>query len=167
MNAIFNTKTFEGQGNRVFHLIKERYPKESTRRFRTIRGLKNGLKRQYSTGVVVVIVNTEEELLELALQPALPQSMAIVVILPDRNESLLRVASALSPALIWFDDNSVDDLMSIITRIKIAQQFRREEFEDLELSWADDFPEVTRYLWHSMKNSGPHIQSLAEIVYYA
>jgi hypothetical protein len=167
MNAIFSTRKFEGQGDRVFDLMKQRYPDEPTRRYRSIPALKNGLKRQYSTGVVVVVVETEEELLELALQPALPQSMAIVVILPDRNEGLLRVASALSPALIWFDDNSVDDLMTIIARIKIQQEYHREEFEDLELSWSEDYPEVTKYLWQSMKTLGPRIQSLAEIVYYA
>ena len=167
MNAIFSTGKFEAQGDRVFDLMGQRYPDESTRKFRSIPALKNALKRQYSTGIIVVVVDTEEELLELALQPALPQSMAIVVILPDRNEGLLRVASALGPALIWFDDNSVDDLMMIIARIKMEQQFQRQEFEDLELSWSDDFPEVTKFLWHSMKTHGPRIQSLAEIVYYA
>jgi hypothetical protein len=167
MNAIFSTKKFESQGTRVFELLKEKYPAESTKRFLTIQALKNGLKRVHSNGVVVVVVSTEDELLELALQPWLPQSVATVVILPDRNESLLRVASALSPALIWFDDNSVVDLMTIIGRIKLEQNIHREELEDLELSWADDYPYLSGFLWHSMKNYGPRIQSLAEIAYYA
>jgi hypothetical protein len=167
MNAIFSTKKFEDQGKRVFELFKQRYPAESTRRFLTIQALKNGLKRVHSNGVVVAVVSTGDELLELALQPALPQTMAVVVILPDRNESLLRVAGALSPALIWFDDNSVDDLMTIIGRIKIEQNIDRENLEDLELSWSDDHPYLSGFLWHSMKNYGPRIQSLAEIAYYA
>jgi len=167
MNAIFSSKKFEAQGNRVFDLIREKYPEESTRRFLTIKALKNGLKKLYSTGVVVVVVNTEDELLELALQPAFPQSMAIVVILPDRNESLLRIASALSPTLIWFDDNSVDDLITIINRIKVEQQINREELENLELSWSEDYPHIGGFLWHSMRGYGAKIQGLAEIVYYA
>ena len=167
MNAVFSTKTFEAQGKRVFELLKRAYPTESTRRFLTVPALKNGLKRLYTTGVVVVVVDSEDELFELALRPSLPQSMAVIVILPGRDESLLRVAGALQPALIWFDDNSVDDLMAIIGRIKVEQQIKREELEDLELSWSEEYPNLTRFLWHSMKTHGPRIQSLAEIVYYA
>ncbi|OGD11936.1 MAG: hypothetical protein A2Y86_00510 [Candidatus Aminicenantes bacterium RBG_13_62_12] len=167
MNAIFSTRELEAQGKRVFELVKNKYPAESTRRFHTIPALKNGLKRLCSTGVVVAVVNSEDELLELALPPALPQSMAVVVILPGRDESLLRVAAALRPALIWFDDNSVEDLMAIIDRIKIDQRVKREELEDLELSWSEGYPRITRFLWHSMKTRGPSIQGLAEIVYYA
>jgi hypothetical protein len=167
MNAVYSCKKFEGQGERVLGLLKEKYPEESTRRFLTIKALKNGLKRLHSNGIVIVVVSTEEELLELAHQPAIPQSMAIVVILPDRNEGLLRDASALSPALIWFDDNSVEDLMAIIHRIKIEQQLNREEMEELELSWSEDYPHINGFLWHPMSGYGTHIQSLAEIVYYA
>ncbi len=167
MNAIFSTKKYEAQGRRVYELIREKYPTESTRRFLTIPALKNGLKRLSSTGVVVVVVNTEDEILELALPPALPQSLAIIVILPEREERLLHVANALQPALIWFDDNSVEDLMAIIDRIKIEQQIKREELEDMELSWSEDYPNLTRFLWHSMRTHGPRIQGLAEIVYYA
>jgi hypothetical protein len=166
MNVVFSTGKFEAQGKTVFDLLKQKYPEESTRRFLTITAFKNALKRLYTTGVVVAVVNSEDELLELALQPALPQSMAVVVILPSRDESLLRVAGALQPALIWFDDNSVDDLMAIIGRIKVDQQIKREELEDLELSWSEEYPNITRFLWHSMKTHGPRIQSLAEIVYY-
>jgi len=89
------------------------------------------------------------------------------VILPERNESLLRIASALSPTLIWFDDNSVDDLMTIINRIKVEQQINREELENLELSWSEDYPHIGGFLWHSMRGYGAKIQGLAEIVYYA
>lgn len=167
MNAIFSSKKFEGQGNRVFELIKQKYPAEATKKFHSIHSLKNSLKKLYSNGLVVVVVSTEEELQELALQPAIPQSMAIVVILPDRNEGLLRDASALSPALIWFDDNSVDDLMAIIHRIKVEQEVDREELEDMELSWSEDYPHINGFLWHSMRGYGARIQSLAEIVYYA
>jgi hypothetical protein len=166
MNAIFSTRRFEAHGRRILERLKNAYPAESTRRFLTIPALKNGLKRVAATGVVVAVVESEDELLELALQPAIPPSQAVVVILPGRDESLLRVAGALQPALIWFDDNSVDDLMAIIGRIKMEQQIKREELEDMELSWSEDYPNLTRFLWHSMKN-GPNIQSLAEIVYYA
>jgi hypothetical protein len=167
MNAIFSSRKFEGQGQRVLDLIKEKYPEETTKRFLSIHSLKNSLKRLYTNGIVVVVVSSEDELQDLALQPAIPQSMAIVVILPDRNEGLLRDASALSPALIWFDDNSVDDLMAIIHRIKVEQGIDREELEDLELSWSEDYPHINGFLWHSMRGYGPRIQSLAEIVYYA
>jgi hypothetical protein len=167
MNAVFSSGKFEAQGNKVLELLKKTYPAEATRRFLTIPALKNGLRRLYTTGVVVTVVNSEDELMELALQPALPQSLAVVVILPGRDESLLRVASALQPALIWFDDNSVDDLMTIIGRIKVEQQIKREELEELDLSWSEDYPNITRFLWHSMRTHGPRVQSLAEIVYYA
>jgi hypothetical protein len=139
MNAVFSTKEFEDHGRRIVDLIKEKFPEESTRRFLTIQGLKNGLKAQHAAGVVVVVVGTEDELLKLALRPA----------------------------LIWFDDNSVHDLMSIINRIKRQQQMNMENREDLELSWSEDYPSLTRFLWNSMKTFGPRIQSLAEIVYYA
>jgi hypothetical protein len=167
MNAVFSTKEFEDHGRRIVDLIKEKFPEESTRRFLTIQGLKNGLKAQHAAGVVVVVVGTEDELLKLALRPEIPSSLAIVVILPSRDESLLRAATALRPALIWFDDNSVHDLMSIINRIKRQQQVNMENREDLELSWSEDYPSLTRFLWNSMKTFGPRIQSLAEIVYYA
>jgi hypothetical protein len=167
MNAIFFSPKYEIHGKKVFGLIKERFPGESTRIFHAIPALKGSLKRVHTPGVVVVIVDNEDELLELALRPAFPENLAVVVILPDRNESLLRVASALSPALIWFDDNSVDDLMSIVSRIKIEQRVQREKLQNLELSWSDDYPYVTNFFWYSMKSYSRRIQSLSEIAYYA
>jgi hypothetical protein len=167
MNSIFFTPKYETHGNRIFGLVKARFPEESTRLFHTIPALKAGLKSVHSRGVVIVIVDGEDDLVELALKPGIPQNLAIVVVLPDRNEGLLRVASALGPALIWFDDNSVDDLMSIISRIKLEQNIRREELENLELSWSDDHPHATNFFWYSMKSYSRRIQSLPEIAYYA
>jgi hypothetical protein len=167
MNAIFFSPKYEAHGKKVFGLIKERFPGESTRIFHTIPALKGSVRRIHTPGLVVVIVDNEDQLVELALQPAFPESLAIVVILPDRNEGLLRVAAALSPALIWFDDNSVDDLMSIISRIKIEQRVQRENLQNLELSWSDDYPYVTNFFWYSMKSYSQRIQSLSEIAYYA
>jgi hypothetical protein len=167
MNSIFFSPKYEAHGNKIFGLVKNRFPEESTRLFSTIPALKAGLKRVQSMGVVIVIVDGEDDLVELALKPAIPQTQAIVVVLPDRNEGLLRVASALSPALIWFDDNSVDDLMSIIVRIKLEQHVQREKLENLELSWSDDFGRASTFFWYSMKNYSRRIQSLPEIAYYA
>jgi hypothetical protein len=167
MNAVFSSKEFDDHGKRVFDLIKQKFPEESTRRFLTIRGLKNSLKVQHSAGVAVVVVGAEDELLDLALRPQIPPSMAIVVILPSRDESLLRAATALRPALIWFDDNSVHDLMSIINRIKLQQQVNKEDLEDLELSWSEEHLNPARLLWNPARGFGSRVQSLAEIVYYA
>jgi len=167
MNTIFFSPKYETHGNKIFGLVKERFPGDSTSLFHHIPTLKASLRRVQSTGVVIVIVDGEDELVELALKPAIPQNLAIVVVLPDRNESLLRVASALSPALIWFDDNSVDDLMLIVSRIKLEQNIRLEELQNLELSWSDDSPCATNFLWYSMKSYSRRIQSLSEIAYYA
>jgi hypothetical protein len=167
MNSIFFSPKYEVHGNKIFGLIKERFPEESTRIFRAIPALKASLARVHSTGVVIVVVDGEDELVDLAVKPGIPQNLAIVVVLPDRNEGLLRVASALSPALIWFDDNSVDDLMTIISRIKLEQNIEREKLQDLELSWSDDHPYVTNFFWYSMKSYSRRIQSLPEIAYYA
>jgi len=167
MNSIFFSPKYEDHGNKIFGLIKGRFPEERTRLYRDIPSLKAGLGRVHSTGIVVVIVDGEDDLLDLALKPGIPQNLAVVVVLPDRNEGLLRVASALSPALIWFDDNSVDDLMTIIARIKLEQNIQREKLENLELSWSDDHPYSTSFFWYSMKNYSRRIQSLPEIAYYA
>lgn len=167
MNSIFFSPKHEDHGKKIFGLIKEKFPGESTRLFRTIPALKGSLKRVQSTGVVVVVVGDGDELLELALAPAFPRSTAIIVILPDRNEDMLGLASALSPALIWFDDNSVEDLVSIIGRIKLEQKIQREKLQNLELSWSDDYPYVTNFFWFSMKSYSRRIQSLSEIAYYA
>ncbi len=167
MNAIFFSPKYETHGNKIFGLVKDRFPEEKTRLFSTIPALKTGVGRVQSTGVVVVVVDGEDDLVELAVKPTIPQNLAIVVVLPDRNEDLLRVASALSPALIWFDDNSVDDLMTIISRIKLEQNIQRENLQNLELSWSDDYPYVTNFFWYSMKSYSRRIQSLSEIAYYA
>jgi hypothetical protein len=167
MNSIFFSPKYETHGNKIFGLAKERFPGESTRIFRAIPALKASLARVHSTGVVIVIVDGGDELVALAVKPAIPQNLAIVIVLPDRNEGLLRVASALSPALIWFDDNSVDDLMTIISRIKLEQNVDRENLQNLELSWSDDYPYATTFFWYSMKSYSRRIQSLSEIAYYA
>jgi hypothetical protein len=167
MNSIFFSPKYEDHGNKIFGLIKDRFPEERTRIYREIPALKASLGRAQSPGIVVVIVDGEDALVELALKPTIPQNQAIVVILPDRNEELLRVASALSPALIWFDDNSVDDLMTIIARIRLEQNIQREKLQNLELSWSDDYPYATNFFWFSMKSYSRRIQSLSEIAYYA
>jgi len=167
MNSVFFTPKYEAHGNKILGLVQARFPEESTRLFHTIPALKAGLKRVHSTGVVIIIVDGEDDLVELALKPGIPQNLAVVVVLPDRNEELLRVASALSPALIWFDDNSVDDLMTIISRIKLEQNIHREELQNLELSWSDDSFRSTNFFWYSMKSYSRRIQSLPEIAYYA
>lgn len=167
MNTIYFSEKYAIHGNKILGLMKERFPGESTRVFRTLPGLKSTLSRVHAPGLAVFIVDDEDALVELALKPAFPQNLAIVIVLPDRNESLLRVASALSPALIWFDDNSVDDLMSIISRIKLEQKLEREKLQELELSWSDDYPYATNFFWYSMKSYSRRIQSLSEIAYYA
>jgi len=167
MNAIFFSPKYEAHGHKIFGLVKDRFPEESTKIFHSIPGLKAGLRSVQSPGLVVLVVDGEDELIELALKPAIPQNIAIVVVLPDRNEGLLRVASALSPSLIWFDDNSVDDLMTIVARIKLEQNIQRERLENLELSWSDDHVSSSSFFWFSMKNYSRRIQSLPEIAYYA
>ena len=167
MNSIFFSPKYEAHGKKIFGLIKDRFPGEPTRLYSAIPALKASLGRVRSHGLVVVIVDGEEALLELALKPAIPENQAIVVVLPDRDEGLLRVATALSPALIWFDDNSVDDLMTIIARIKLEQNLNREDLQNLELSWSDDYPHSTNFFWFSMKSYSRRIQSLPEIAYYA
>jgi len=167
MNTIFFSPKHESHGHKIFGLVKERFPGETTRIYRTIPALKSGLKRVQSPGVAIVIVAEVDELLELAMPPAFPPSMATIVILPDRNEDMLGLASALSPALIWFDDNSVDDLMTIVARIRLEQNIRREDLQNLELSWSDDYPYATNFFWYSMKSYSRRIQSLSEIAYYA
>ncbi len=167
MNTIFFSPKYEAHGQKIFGLVKERFPEETTKIFSAIPALKGHVGKVRSTGVVIVIVDGEDELVELALKPTIPQNLATVVVLPDRNEGLLRVASALSPALIWFDDNSVDDLMTIISRIKLEQNIQRENLQNLELSWSDDYSYATSFFWYSMKSYSRRIQSLSEIAYYA
>lgn len=167
MNAIFFSPKYEAHGMKISGMMKERFPNEPTKTFHTLSLLKGSLSRGHAPSMAVIIVDDENELFELALQPTLPQNVAIVVILPDRNEDLLRVATAASPALIWFDDNSVDDLMLIIARFKLEQNLQREDLQNLELSWSDDYPYVTNFFWYSMKSYSRRIQSLSEIAYYA
>jgi hypothetical protein len=167
MNSVFFSPKCENQGRQVYDLVKTNFPGETARIFRTIVGLKRYLKRFNCTAVAVVFVGDEDELLELALPPRLPHGVALIVVLPDRQEEPLRLATSLGPALIWFADNPVQELIQIMDRIKKEQLIQREEYEPVELSWADDFPLVSNFFWYSMKNYSRRIQSLPEIAYYA
>lgn len=167
MNAVYFSEKYSAYGHKIFELMKGKFPGESTTVFRTIPALKSRFGRVLTPGAAVFIVDDGDALVERALKPALPQNLAVVVVLPDRNEDLLRVASALSPALIWFDDNSVGDLMAIIGRLKLEQSIRREELESLELSWSDDSSYSAGFFRYSVKNYSRRIQSLPEIAYYA
>jgi hypothetical protein len=140
MSLVFYSIKSEAEGRRILGLIKDVIPDEKIRVLRTLVGLASALQNFPSPDIALLLIADQEELSSvLSLKKFLADSKVILV-LPDRSESSLRLSLSLSPLLACFRDSSFSEVVAVMTWLKKERQARLIEVDPKRYWWDGTLP---------------------------
>jgi hypothetical protein len=140
MSLVYYSIKTEDAGKRILKLIKNSLLEEKTKVSRTLLGLASYLKNFPSPETVLLLVADLEELASLLSLKKFFRNSRLIIILPDRSETALRLSLALSPALLCFQDSDFLDVVNLLVRTRRERQNRIDEVDPKRYLWTGTVP---------------------------
>jgi hypothetical protein len=140
MRLVFYSIKSETEGKNILGLIKNSLPDEKTRIIRTLVGLASSLKNFPSPAVALFVIADQEELSSLLSLKKFLQNTRVLLILPDRTESSLRLSWPLSPLLVCFQDSNFSEVLGLMERFKEERQTQKDDVDPNRYSWNGELP---------------------------
>jgi hypothetical protein len=129
MCMLFYSIKSEDEGKRISGQIKSSIPDERLRVLRTVVGLANSLKNFPPPSLALLVVADQEELSSLLSLKKFLLHSQIILVLPDRSDSGLRLSLALNPVLTSFRDSNFSEVAAVLERLRREQQMQVKEID--------------------------------------
>jgi hypothetical protein len=137
----YSTKTRD-EGNRMQDLIKQSVPDEKLRVIRTLPGLASCLRNFSSPDIALFLAADEEEVMSIVSLQKFLRKTQIIMVLPERNEELIKTVASLSPFLTCFRDTDHLDIVSFLARLKREKRIQTIEIDPKRFWWTGSIPYI-------------------------
>lgn len=118
-NLLFYAKMTDGAGKRLRRVIEAIVSKENTEMYQTIDSLSRRLHQpRNDLAVAVLLAASREDLLDLLSLGDLLDSIRIILVLPDREDSTIDKGHRLQPSFLTYADSDFLDVAAVLTKMQ-------------------------------------------------
>ncbi len=142
MSLFYYSAKTQDEGKRIHDLINQTVTDEKLRVMRTVSGLTSYLQRFRSPEIAVFLMADAEEVGSIVSLQRFLRNTQLILILPDRNEDLLKAASQLNPYLTCFRDTDPLDVISFLARLKRERRIQSIEIDPKRFWWTGSIPYI-------------------------
>ncbi len=142
MSLFFFSAKTRDEGYRIQELIKQTVPDEKLRIMRTVSGLASYLGNFSSPDIAVFLTADEEEVMSIVSLQKFLRETQIIMILPERNQDLIKTVAPLSPFLTCFRDTDHLDIVSFLARLKREKRIQTIEIDPKRFWWTGSIPYI-------------------------
>ena len=118
MSVLFFCGNAKGAGEQIQNLIEAKITMDQIERYRTIKNLSNRFRQPRGDLVLMVLlVASQEELVDLLLIRNQFDDIPVILILPDRESVTISKGHKLYPRFISYIDGNFSDLDLVLTKM--------------------------------------------------
>lgn len=140
MSLVFFSPKTDLEGRQYLDLAKSILPDNKFRSFRTLAGLAGYLKNFPSPKLAILLAADHEELSTLASFKKDLEGSKVILILPDRQDTSLKLAAVLGPLLACFLDDGFSDVAALLARMRRESLDARDALDPKRYGWAGAIP---------------------------
>ncbi len=118
MKTIIYTDSLNDFGQKLINITREKIKATEAQVCNSVRELSNFLCRPLNKiSVVILLINSDDELIQFISMNKLFDNIKVILILPDRNPQTLALALKFKTSFISYLDNDLQDVISVLEKI--------------------------------------------------
>ncbi len=155
MNLVFYSTKSESEGQQLLGALKAPLKGKKIRTFRTLVGLGSYLKNFPRPEALILVAANESELSHLVALKKRFEESPIILILPDRSETIINLACSLGALMTCFRDGDFSDVAAMMARLRTLQNVPGGPTDPRRFAWAGDIPYLSGSSPLDVADSGP------------
>jgi hypothetical protein len=155
LNLVFYSTKSENEGQQLLGALKAPLKGKKIRTFRTLVGLGSYLKNFPRPETVVLLTANESELSHLVALKKHFGAAPVILILPDRSETSVKLACSMGALMTCFQDGDFSDVAAMMARLRSLQNVPGSPIDPRRFAWAGDIPYLPGSSPFDAIDSGP------------